>query len=389
MIQTPNYLLQTPFATYGPAGSLDVLSDVLRVVRLSDAVLFRGELSAPWALESLDSAQLAPVLLPDAKRLALFHLVAEGCCWIALPDRHQVQLASGDLVILPYGDEHTLGSDGAHDPVPVTRLAKHTNGNAAPSVVACGGGGEITRLICGFVHCDELLFSPLLKTLPPLMHVRTVSDSDQSLLATTARNLVRELHTADAGSACVLARLTELLFIEVLRRHMASLPPDTIGWLTTFNDPMVGRALQLLHADPAYAWTVDRLAHQVGTSRSLLAARFKRLVGQPPMQYLTCWRLQLAARLLRDGVRGMAAIAARVGYESEAAFNRAFKRYTGEPPGAWRAKVTNVSTEPGAPGLQDRGDARGQNERKGHGRNTCSQSQLSPPFDGCASNITL
>lgn len=320
-------------------GSFDVLSDLLRVVRLSGTMLFRGDLSAPWALKTVDSTKLAHILFPKAKRLLLFHLVAEGRCWIALPDCHRVQLVCGDIVVLPYGDAHTMGSDGGHEPVPVAGLLRDVSWNTGLPVVVHGGGGETTRMISGFVHCDELLFNPLLKTLPALLHMNTEAEPEESLLAGSVRHLIGEAQAGRAGSACMVARLSELLLVEVLRRHMTALPPETVGWLSALNDPLVGRALQLLHADPAYGWTVNRLARQVGASRSSLAARFKALLGQPPMRYLTCRRLQLAAELLRDGAPGMAAIAASAGYDSEAAFNRAFKRYTGEPPAAWRDRA--------------------------------------------------
>ena len=339
MFHTSTVSRGIPAPRPAPAGSFDVLSDLLRVVRLSGAALFRGDLSAPWALKTVDSTKIAHILLPKAKRLLSFHLVAEGRCWIALPGCHRVQLACGDIVVLPYGDAHTMGSDSGHEPVPVAGLLRDVTWNSGLPVVVHGGGGETTRMICGFVHCDELLFNPLLKTLPALLHINTEAEPEESLLAGSVRHLIGEAHSARAGSACLLARLSELLLVEVLRRHMTALPPETVGWLSAMNDPLVGRALQLLHADPAYGWTVNSLARQVGASRSSLASRFNALLGQPPMRYLIGWRLQLAAELLRDGAIGMAAIAASVGYASEAAFNRAFKRYTGEPPAAWRDRA--------------------------------------------------
>lgn len=340
---------ETPGLRHAASGGFDVLSDLLRVVRLTGAVLFRGELSAPWAFETLSPAKLAAIVLPGARRLVLFHLVAQGECWIALPAGRREQLVSGDIVMLPYGDVHTMASDQAQKPVSVAGLVNRTHWNAGLPTVAYGGGGNPTRLICGFVHCDELLFNPLLKALPPLLLMRAPKTSDRSLLATTARNLIDEVHAAHAGSACVLARLTELLFIEVLRRHMAALPPATIGWLGALNDPMVGRALQVLHADPALPWTVASLVRQLGTSRSVLATRFNRLLGESPMHYLTRWRLQLAAQRLRDGTDSIATIAEQVGYESEAAFNRAFKRHAGDPPAAWRARTHRLSGHRGNP----------------------------------------
>ena len=347
MTQAPEPLPETPERP--GAGSFDVLSDLLRLVRLTGAVLFRGDLSAPWAFETMSSAQVARILLPGAKRLMMFHLVAQGRCWIALPNGQLDELASGDIVVLPYGDAHTMASDRAQKPVSIAALVGGTQWHLGLRPLAYGGGGERTDLICGFVHCDELLFNPLLKALPPLLHVRGTAAADQSLLAATARNLIDEAHAAHAGSACVVARLAELLFIEVLRRHMAALPAPTIGWLGALNDPMVGRALQMLHADPAHPWTVASLVRRLGTSRSVLGARFKQVLGESPMHYLTCWRLQLAAQLLRDGTAGIAAVAAQVGYESEAAFNRAFKRHAGEPPATWRAKAQQMSRTQGAP----------------------------------------
>jgi AraC family transcriptional regulator, alkane utilization regulator len=349
MTQIPETLLETPRLGQTNADAFDVLSDLLRVVRLTGAVLFRGELTAPWAFETMDSAHLAAMLLPGARRLVLFHVVAQGRCWIALPEGNPAPLATGDIVMLPYGDVHTMASERGQKPVSVAGLVKSTHWNAGLPIVAHGGGGERTRLICGFVHCDELLFNPLLKALPPLLHVRDPQMSDRSLLAATARNLIDEVDAAHAGSACVLQRLTELLFIETLRGHMATLHPEAIGWLGALNEPMVGRALQALHADPAHPWTVEALVRRLGTSRSVLATRFKRLLGESPMHYLTCWRLQLAAQRLRDGSETIAAIAAQVGYESEAAFNRAFKRQAGEPPAAWRARAQRLARTQGAP----------------------------------------
>ena len=332
-----------------PVDTLDVLSDLLRVVRLSGAVLFRGDLTTPWAFESMDSTQLARMLLPHARRLALFHVVAKGRCWLKLPSGQRLELSQDDIVVLPYGDAHTMESDGASDPVPVGRLlAENLQQGPGVPVVVYGGGGETTELVCGFVHCEELLFNPLLKALPVAMHISASDRPARSLVTSATHGMIDELRSARAGSACVLARLTELLFVEVLREHMASLPPQACGWLGALNDPLLGRALALLHAQPAHPWTIEALVRHLGTSRSVLAARFKALLGQSPMHYLTCWRLQLAAQLLRDNKLALSAIAAQVGYESEPAFNRAFKRFAGEPPATWRANATAAPVGGGA-----------------------------------------
>jgi len=226
--------------------------------------------------------------------------------------------------------------------VPIVELLRVTPASKGVPVVVHGGGGAPTRLVCGFLNCDELLFNPVLKTLPPLLVAQTPPEFEHSLLAAAVHHLLDEAESPQAGGACLRARLAELLFIEVLRRHVASLSPELPGWLGAVNDPMVGRALQALHAQPSRRWTVDSLARHVATSRSLLATRFKTLVGEAPMHYLTRWRLQRAAQMLRDGRDGLAAIAEQVGYESEAAFNRAFKRHAGESPGAWRSKAVSA-----------------------------------------------
>jgi AraC-like DNA-binding protein len=329
MIRTPEDLSGTP------AG--DVLSDLLRVVRLSGAVLLRGDLTAPWAVETPPPAQLARRLLPGARRLVLLHVVAEGHCWIALADGERIPLPPGTLALLPYADAHVLGSGEAGEPAPIVDLLPATPPRADVPVIVHGGGGAATRLVCGVLHCDELLFHPVLQTLPRLLVARPTAGAEASLVTATIRHLVAEAAAPQAGGACLRARLAELLFLEVLRRHLATLPPRTSGWLGAANDPMVGGALQQLHARPRERWTVATLARQVGASRSRLGTRFTALVGEPPMRYLTRWRLQLAARMLREGEAGLAAIAEQVGYESEAAFNRAFKRHAGAPPGAWRA----------------------------------------------------
>ncbi len=328
-------MLETP--------SLDVLSDLLQVVRLSGAIVLRGDFSAPWAVETPPPALLARMLLPGARRLVFLHVVTQGHCWIEVAPGERVALSAGAVALLPYADTHTLGSGAEPDVVPIATLLRAAPACAGAPRVVHGGGGVTTRMVCGVLHCDELLFNPMLKTLPRLLVVQSPPEPAGSLLAGAIRQLSGEAEVARAGGGCLQARLAELLFIEVLREHVASLPPGAAGWLGAVNDPIVGGALQYLHARPRERWTVTSLARHVGASRSLLADRFARLVGEPPMRYLTRWRLQLAGQLLRDGHAGLAAIAEQVGYESEAAFNRAFRRHAGEPPGAWRAKVATLA----------------------------------------------
>ncbi len=324
------------------------------MVRLSGAVVLRGRLSAPWAISAPDAVELARAVAPGARRLVPFHLVAEGRCSIGLEGRH-VELTKGTIAFLPDGGSHTLASGDARNTVPIATLIATARRDTGLPVVEHGGGGEPTRIVCGFMRCDEVLFDPLLDSLPGLLRAETTLDADRSLLSATARHLVAEAEATHAGGACLLARLAELLFIEVLRRHIAEQPPAAIGWLGALHDPLVGRALQLLHAEPARRWTVAELARRAGASRSRLAAGFKARLALPPMRYLASWRVQLSTQWLRDQTLGLAAIAERIGYESEAAFNRAFKRHTGQPPGAWRVLTTRcegaaaASAAPGGP----------------------------------------
>jgi AraC family transcriptional regulator, alkane utilization regulator len=336
MTAAPKVLPETPVSPPLAPGAPDVLSDVLRVIHLSGAIFFHADVAAPWAARTVSAAELAQMLLPQARQLLLFHVIEDGRCWISLDGASPLELESGDIVVLPYGDAHTLASDLSLRPVPMKLILKPAAGGVSKLVL--GQGPNRTRIICGFLQCHEFLFNPLCRGLPEQIHVRTSQEPAVSLLTAIMHSMIGEMHAGQAGTACMLSRLTELLFVEVLRRHMAGLEPDAVGWLGALNDPVVGRALQLLHARPTYAWTVNDLARQAGASRSLLADRFRTLLGQPPMRYLTCWRLQLAAEMLRRDSHGLAAIAAQVGYESEAAFNRAFRRQVGEPPAAWRAR---------------------------------------------------
>lgn len=334
MTAAPSPLPETP----APAPAFDVLSDVLRVVRMSGGVFFRADMAGPWAARSVPGSELARMLVPTARQLLPFHVMEEGHTWMKLDGAEPISCEAGDIVVLPYADLHTLATDLTLPPMPMQLLLEQamSPGGGVHQIVA-GRGDERARIVCGFLHCDELLFNPLCRGLPPVIHLRAAEEPPGSLLVAIARSLVVEASAVRAGSSCLLSRLSELVFVEALRRHMARLVPEQVGWVAALNDPLVGHALQLLHANPEAPWTVDALARQVGASRSILADRFRLKVGQPPMRYLAGWRLQLAADLLRDDSRGIASVAAQVGYESEAAFNRAFKRHAGRPPATWRA----------------------------------------------------
>jgi len=316
--------------------SSDVLSDVLRAVRLTGAVYFDFELSSPWVAEAPPSRSIAAVVMPGAQRVIEYHLIARGTCWGHAIGNDPVRLNEGDLIVFPQGDPHVLSSAPGMRATPdMSMFARPTT--ALPLVYELGGGGpERVRLVCCFLGCDERPYNPLLTALPTVIHLSSTGDQAMTGWLTTLLNIaVRESGSSRAGTENVLARLAELMFVEAIRRYLETLPPAETGWLAGLRDPVVGQALSALHAEPAAEWTVERLARQVGVSRSVFAERFVDMVGEPPMQYLALWRMQLAARLLAEGGH-VAEVAAQVGYESEAAFSRAFKKLVGQAPATWR-----------------------------------------------------
>jgi AraC-like DNA-binding protein len=317
-------------------GSADVLSDVLRSVRLTGAVYFDFELSSPWVAESPPARQIPPSVMPGAQRVIQYHLIARGACWGSLVGEKPFRLSAGDLILFPQGDPHVLSSEPGLRAAPDLSLFVRRP-TPLPLVYERGGGGEDrARIVCCFLGCDERPFNPLLAALPRTIHLSGAGDEATSgWLATLLRIAIGESSTTRAGRDNILERLSELMFVEAIRRYIETLPAAETGWLAGLRDPVAGQALAALHAEPAEAWTVERLARAVGVSRSVLADRFTEMVGQPPMQYLALWRMQRASRLLLDG-DSVAEAAAVVGYESDAAFSRAFKKLVGEAPGTWR-----------------------------------------------------
>jgi transcriptional regulator GlxA family with amidase domain len=213
------------------------------------------------------------------------------------------------------------------------------------SPLRAGGGGHVSRFVCGYMDCDASLCRQVLSGLPPVLKVNIRADSSGHWLESAILHLVEEAASGRVGSEAMLAKLSEALFVDTLRRYVARLPEQQTGWLAGTRDPVVGKSLSLLHSRVAYPWTIAELAEEVGISRSALVERFTRYVSEPPMTYLSRWRLHIAARLLERTSRGVAQIAADVGYESEAAFNRAFKRELGQPPGRYRGDRKKSSSE--------------------------------------------
>ena len=310
----------------------DPLSDLLRVVRLDGAFFYAAEATAePWGVESVSARELTPRILPGAEHLIAYHVLTKGRCYGGLLGGEQVELAPGDVIVFPHGDAHLMSSDRG------VRLFPDVNTGAparyADTVLIGDQGPRVTSFVCGFLGCDRRPFNPLLAALPRLMHVRSMVDGWHGGFI---NQLTHESRLGRPGADCVLTRLAELMFIEVLRRYLEDLPPGQTGWLAGLRDEVVGRALSLLHARPAHHWTLESLARESASSRSNLAKRFGDLVGQPPMQYLGKWRIQVAANLLVQSGAKVASIGSEVGYDSEAAFSRAFKKATGLAPGAWR-----------------------------------------------------
>ena len=308
---------------------------MLRIVRLTGAVFMDAEFTAPWCIGEPAGVEVCIDHMPNAQHVVIYHLVTEGSCEVFVPGDAPLAAAAGDLIVIPGGDAHALGSDLSRRPEPGGSLVVRRAPGDVPQV-RHGGGGAVTRMVCGYLACQSSLFDTVLAALPRVMVVNMREGPGAQWLASSIRFGIAECAAERAGTGTVLAKLSELMFVEAIRRHIESLPADQAGWLAGLRDPSVGRTLALIHSRPAHGWTVEDLARAVGVSRSLLAERFTALVGQPPMQYLGRWRLQLAGDLLRSGRQTVAAIAGDVGYDSEAAFSRAFKREMGVGPAAWR-----------------------------------------------------
>lgn len=323
-----------------PTSGLDVLSDMLRSVRLTGAMLFLVEASTPWVSWAPRAEAFRRVVLPVAQHLVSLHIVTCGGCWAGLAGAPAERLETGDVLVVPHGDAYFLA-----DPPDAERSYGHDEAVAffrdmaagrTPSTVTEGGSGPgRSQFICGFLGCDLRPFNPVLSALPRLLHVRAGTSSGDGLAHLVAFAL-QELREHRSGGQVVRLRMAELLFVDVMRRYLETLPGEQTGWLAGLRDPLVARALTLLHHAPAQSWTLDALAAQAGTSRSVLAERFARCIGQPPMQYLRLLRMQLASRLLVEGNAKVVSVAAAVGFESEAAFSRAFKKCVGVAPDKWR-----------------------------------------------------
>ncbi len=331
---------------------MDVLSEVLKAVKLDGAVFFNGEFSSPWCAREPDADALASYLPTRPKHVIIFHLITEGRGYVRLEeDGRATPLEAGDIVILAQGDAHFMGNGPFVTPIDSAEQLRQVliEGHI---ISHSGGGGELTKLICGYLTCDPQLSQVFLAGLPSIVKVHIRDSPSGQWLEDTLRYSIDHAKTSGPGGAAVIAKLSEVLFVETLRRYIAKLPPSHTGWLAGARDPEMGKALTLLHKQPAHPWTIASLAQEVGVSRSVLAERFRHYLGDTPIGYLTRWRLQLAAQVLRSTSKSVAEVAGDVGYQSEPSFNRAFKRELGLPPAAFRSharsshRSVSVTTRP-------------------------------------------
>ncbi|MGJ7507452.1 cupin domain-containing protein [Variovorax sp. GT1P44] len=313
---------------------MDALSEVLKVLQLNSAVFFNARFTAPWCIETPEAEAAAGQFNAGSERLLFYHFFIDGSCTVKLAGMPPLCLQAGDIILFPHGDAHTMSSSGADVPGPL--LDARTLMRERPEELQLGGGGEPTRFICGYLSCDPILCRPVLAALPRVLTVSLRRDEKTDWIERSFVYAVAEAAATQPGGEGVLAKLSEVLVVETLRRYISQMPDGQTGWLAGLRDRAVGRCLALMHEKPANPWTLESLAREAGTSRSVLAEKFAHYVGQPPIQYLGKWRMALASNLLRRSALSMMHIALEVGYETDAAFSRAFRREFGMPPTSWR-----------------------------------------------------
>ncbi len=339
--------LQVRETIVGTPMSHDILSDVLRNVRLRGAAYFYVSGKSSWVAEAPAARDIAAGVMPGSEHVMAYHVVIRGACWGAVVGETPVRMTGGDIVLFPQGDAHVMSSaPGMRAPVtPASYIERrqdqlpftlHLNATETRIEIVPDELSDAT-LVCGFLGCDLRPFNPLIETLPRLMHLRV--QQDQDWVAQFMRQAVVESKNKRPGGEVMLERMSEMMFIDAVRRHVETLPDASRGWLAGLRDRFVGRALALMHDAPAFPWTVDELGRRVGLSRSALHEHFAELIGHAPMQYLANWRIQLGAALLRNTRDTVALVAQEVGYESEATFTKAFKRLTGKSPAVWRRET--------------------------------------------------
>ena len=333
--------------------SEDVLSGILRRIRLRGALFFNVECVGAWVIEAPASALIASAVMPESEHLMEYHVVLGGSCWTGITGEPPFQLNAGDVVLFPHGDAHVMSSvpglRASPDlPFLIASLKRRADrpfrvrqqdGRQTQPAIPCpetASHPPTATLLCGFLGCDRGPFNPLLSALPRVIHARASELSEDSWAGQLGRLAEAESLTGRPGGEAVLERMSEMMSVDLVRLHLSTLPKSQAGWLSALRDRHIGRVLSLMHSRPAEAWTLEKFSGHAGLSRSALQERFVELVGQPPMQYLRCWRMQVASNLLVESNAKMATIAHAVGYESEEAFSRCFKRAVGQAPASWR-----------------------------------------------------
>ena len=313
----------------------EALQAAIDRLRLQGAVFLRAEYRDPWAYESLPGPVTANLLRPGTDRVILFHVVATGSCWVSVGDEPRHWAGAGDVIVLPYGDQHRMGGVGDAETVPISTFMDNPPWAQMP-VLRHGAGGALTDVVCGFLHSRDILFDPGLRVFPPVFVVRPPRGAAADWVRANIAFALEQTSQAPSGPAAT--RLPELLLVEVLRLHLATAPAAQNGWIAALRDPVLSPAIALMHNSPERKWTVSELARATAVSRSMLDARFRQVLGLSPIRYLTEWRMHLAQDLLATTELGVVSVAHRIGYDAEEAFSRAFKRAHGASPGLWRAE---------------------------------------------------
>lgn len=332
----PPVLLPDPPAS----GAMDALQDILRTMQLSGGIFLEADFTAPWCVTSQVAPEDCRPFVPASVNLIAYHYVTEGRLVLQTGGHPPMQVEAGKIILLPRNDEHVIGSAPKLRPVRADHLIQPAIDGGLARIIH-GGGGEKTRILCGYLATSSARL-PICDILPSVLTIG-VEEGLGNWIESSFRLGAQQVATGRSDST-LLARLAELLFMEAVRRYVESLPPETSGWVAGLRDPVVGRALALLHGRLTHRWTTEELAAEIGLSRSAFAERFTSLLGEPPMRYLANWRMQVAAQRLRSSREPVARIAFETGYESEAAFNRAFKRVFAMPPVAWRRRQDEPGT---------------------------------------------
>ena len=310
------------------------LTEALERLRLEGAIFLRAEYTERWALGDQGGPLFAAMMHPGAQRLILFHVVASGRCFVSCADGERYWANAGEVIVLPYGDVFLMGGVEPVEPVSIMSVVPPPPWTEMP-IVRYGEGGPRTDVVCGCLYSKDLLFDPALKAFPPVFVVRPTAGPARAWFDASVAYALEA--SSGQGRGLPSTKLPELLIIEVLRLHLANAPAADRGWFAALRDPVLAPAMKAIHTAPERKWTVADLATEAAASRSLLDGRFREVLGLSPIRYIKVWRMRIAQDLLATTDVTIASVARRVGYDSEEAFSRAFKRALGQSPSLWRA----------------------------------------------------